>query len=139
MELRDLEKKYNIIYINGLRFYLQDLNIREYLYENTLPLYFEFEDIEIFCNSWKNMIFEIVKAIDKKFPKTTSDLLSIKCDWGKQSVFSMEKKTNFIPYNGLYINCNHNSVHAMWTIQLILKEYNIPLDKCIFYYKSVSL
>jgi len=139
MDLREIEKKYNIVYIQGKRYYLEDLTVKNYNYENTIPCYFCYEEIEIFNNSWKNMIIELVKALDLKFPKSKEELLSIKADWTKSLIFSDAKKANHVYYKGLYLNCNHTAIHAMWVIQLLLKAYNIPLDKCEFIIKRSPL
>lgn len=135
MEIKELEKKYNIVYINGNRFYINDLSERTYNYEYAIPCYFSYKNIEIFNNSWKNMLVEIINKLDEINPKSEEELLSIKCDWGKQSVFSKEKKQNFVPFKNIFINCNHTAIHAMWTIQLILQFYNIQTDECIFLIK----
>lgn len=133
--LKDLERKYRIVYIGGNRYYNQDLAERQYNYENTIPCYFSYKEVEIYNKAWKNMLCEIVKALDSLHPKSQQELLEIVPDWSKSAIFSDRKKSNHIPFKGIFINCNHTALHAMWTIQLILNKYNIPLEECEFIIK----
>ena len=130
--MQSIYDKYNIVYIDGCRHYVVDLKTKEYTFENTVPYCINIYGENIFDSSWKNMIEKVVNYIDRINPKTTAEMLAIKNSWGKQAVFSEEKKANFIPFKGIYLNGNHTAVHAMWTIQLLLQEYSIDLDKCKF-------
>lgn len=130
--MENIYDKYNIVYINGCRHYVVDLKTKEYSFENTVPYCINIYGEDIFESSWKNLIGKIIVHIDKINPKTTDELLAIKNSWGKQAVFSQDKKANHVPFKGIYINANHTAVHAMWTIQLLLNEYSIDLDRCKF-------
>lgn len=135
----ELYEKYNIVHINGCRYYIVDLKAKEYLFENTVPYCCVIKSVVIFDSSWKNMIVKIIEELDRLNPKSESELLSIKNSWGKQDVFSLNKKCNFQPFKGLYINTNNTAVHAMWTIQLLLNEYSINLDECKFILRRLPL
>lgn len=135
MMMEELFKKYNVVHINGYRYYLVNLRERSFDLENTIPYCITIDGVTIVDSSWKNLIPKIVEELDSKSPKTIEELLSIKCDWSKQCVFGTVRKSNYTPYKGIYINTNHTAIHAMWTIQLLLKEYNVDLDKCEFIIK----
>ena len=131
-----IEDEFGIEYLEGnsKRFYKIDITIKRYDLENTTPYLFRMGKYEIKNNSWGGMLYEIACLLNKIDPKSRDELLMIKADWGKQSVFSVENKTNFkIFQHGLYINLNHTSIHAMWTIQLLLNEWMIPLENCEMY------
>lgn len=137
--MENIYQKYNIEYIGGIRHYVVDLKEKEYSFENTVPYCINIYGEEIFDSSWKNIIEKIVVHIDKINPKTIDELLAIKNTWGKQAVFSQTAKANHIPFKGIYINANHTAVHAMWTIQLLLNEYAIDLDKCKFIIRRLPI
>lgn len=130
-----IEEKYNIVYFNKKRYYKEDLTERKLDYENSIPYLFSYKDIEIYENSWKNMIYEVAFKLNQKNPKTNEELLSLKNDWGKQNVFSTEKLKHYKEFFDVYMNLNHTAIHAMWTLQLLLSFYNVDLSECSFYIK----
>lgn len=131
--------KYKILHIDGCRHYEIDLKVKEYSFENTVPYCLTIYGVDIYESSWKGMIEKTTIHLDEINPKPVQELLAIKNSWGKQSVFSEVKKTNYVPFKGIYINANHTAVHAMWTIQLLLQEYSIDLDKCKFIIRRLPI
>lgn len=129
-----IEEKNNIFYINHKRYYKIDLNVRSTDFEYSTPYKLKIEDCEIKETSWNRLILKLAKFLNKYNPKTKDELLMIRNDWGKQAVFSMEQKSNYKEFEyGLFINVNHTSVHAVWTIQLLLFEWGINLANCELY------
>lgn len=131
-----IEDEFGIKYLEGgsKRFYIIDMSAKRYDFENTSPYLFRMGKHEIKNNSWGGMLYEIACLLNKLDPKSRDELLMIKCDWGKQSVFSEQNKTNFKKFEyDLYMNLNHTAVHAVWTIQLLLQEWLIPLETCEMY------
>jgi len=137
--MTDVYNKHNVIHIKGCRYYLVDLKIKEYNFENTIPYCCIVDGVEIYDSSWKGMIVKLCEYLDDVSPKPIEELLNISNFWGKQAVFSLVKKTNYTPFKGIYINTNHTAVHAMWTIQLLLDKYNIDLDNCKFVIKRLPI
>lgn len=126
-----IEEKYNIIFIDKKRCYRVNLSSKEYNFEHSTPVFLKIEDHKIEENSWNNLVFELAKFLNMLSPKPAKELLSIAQDWGEQKVFSERGLSNFREFDyGLYINVNHTSVHAVWTIQLLLREWNVDLKKC---------
>lgn len=124
-------EEYGMVIIDGKRFYNVDLKVRSYDVEYSAPYYLHIGSKLLQKNSWSNLILELVKFLNALIPKTKEELLAIKNDWGKQEVFSADIKANYKKLNDeIYINCNHTAVHALWTIQLLLKEWGVPLDGC---------
>ncbi len=128
-------KKYNVVHVDGCRYYIVNLKEKLYDYECTIPYCITINGVTMYDSSWKNLIPRIVEELDSKNPKSKNELLSIVCDWSKQCVFGETKKSNFVPYKDIFINANHTALHAMWIIQLLLKEYNVDLDECEFVIK----
>ena len=124
------EEENNIVYIDGKRAYIVDLSKREYSFECTEPIYFKYQDFEVFESSWKQLILKILIYLDEKSPKSQDELLSLKNDWGKQAVFSNTKLKNYVSFKDIYINLNHTALHAVRTIQLILNFYNVDISYC---------
>ncbi len=135
MTKEELFEKYNIVHVDGCRYYIVDLKTKAYDFECTIPYCLTIYGVTIFDSSWKNLIPRVVEELDSKNPKSKSELLSMSTTWSKQCVFGEIKKSNFVPYKDIYINANHTALHAMWIIQLLLHEYNVDLDKCEFVIK----
>lgn len=131
-----IEEKYGIEYIKGQRCYRFDLNTELPLLEETVPFYFQYEDIEIYEGSWGQMAISILYALDEKNTKSEEELLSLKYTWSKSDVFSKEKKTNFKPFKNLFLNTNHTSTHSMMSIQLLLQTYGVDFDICKFFIRK---
>ncbi len=129
-----IEEKYNIIYVKSKRYYKIDLSVRSVDFEYSTPYLLKVDDYEIKEASWNRLILKLAEFLNKYNPKTKESLLTIKNDWGKQAVFSTQQKSNFKEFDyGLFINVNHTSVHAVWTIQLLLSEWGINLAECQLY------
>ena len=137
--MTELYSKYNIVHIEGCRYYLVDLKTKDFYFENTVPYCCVINKVELYDSSWKGMIVKVAEELDRLSPKTEDELLSMSNSWGKQDVFSLKKKSNYQPFKGLFINTNHTAIHAMWTIQLLLDEYNIDLDNCKFVLRRLPL
>lgn len=137
--MTELYNKYNVVHIEGCRYYVVNLKAKEYLFENTLPYCCVIDRVAIYDPSWKGMVFKVAEELDRINPKSTEELLNMKNSWGKQEVFGLKKRSNYQPFKDIFINTNHSAVHAMWTIQLLLNEYNVDLDKCIFLLRRLPL
>lgn len=126
-----IEEKYNIIFLDKKRCYKVDLGNREYNFEHTTPVYIIVDGEKIEENAWNNLIYKLAIYLNTLNPKDKEQLLLIEQDWGKQKVFSETGLSNYREFDyGLYINANHTSVHAVWTIQLLLREWKIDIKKC---------
>lgn len=106
-----------------------NLKNRSLGFESFAPFLFEYQDISIQTGSWGNMALEILTALDNKHPKSEEELLNIRYNWSKSLVFSKTKSSNFIPYKNIFLNVNHTSLHSLWSIQQLLTEYDVDLDK----------
>ena len=137
--MTELYNQYNIVHIEGCRYYLVDLKTKDYYFENTVPYCCVIDKVVLYDSSWKGMIVKVAEELDRLSPKTEEELLGMSNSWGKQDVFSLKKKSNYQPFKGLFINTNHTAIHAMWTIQLLLSEYNFDLDKCKFILRRLPL
>jgi len=137
--MTELYSKYNIVHIEGCRYYIVDLKTKDFYFENTLPYCCVINKVELYDSSWKGMIVKVAEELDRLNPKTEEELLAMSNSWGKQDVFSLKKKSNYQPFKGLFINTNHTAIHAMWTLQLLLNEYNADLDKCKFILRRLPL
>ena len=124
-----IEEKYNIIYMNNKRYYVVSLDERP-LMENTVPYSFEYKGIKVYDSAWNRITVKILECIDKLNPKNKEELLKLEYTWSKTSVFSNEKKTNFLPFKDIYVNTNHTAIHAFMNIQLLLSAYGIDLKEC---------
>lgn len=133
--MENIFEKYHIVHIKGCRYYTINLMEQEYNFENTIPYCCIIKSVEILSSSWKGMIVKLCEYLDSINPKERQELLKVENTWGKQKVFSECKKTNFTAFKGIYINTNHTSVHAMWTIQIILNLYLDTLNDCKFIIK----
>ena len=129
-----LEEKYGIVYIDGKRYYSEDLTQRNYSVENSTPFSFFYSDgdhvVDVKDNTWNNMIYKIAVAFDEFIPKSEEEYLGVQNDWGKQKVFSREKLKNYLAFKDIYINLNHTAIHALWTIQILLDFYGIDRASC---------
>lgn len=129
--MNSIEEKYNIEYVYGKRYYVEDLTKRSFNYEYTTPFMFVMNDKTYFESSWKQMILKITSVLVEESNIPKSQFLELKNDWGNQDVFSETSHKNYeILPNGLYMNLNHNAVHDMWTLQLILQFFNVDLSLC---------
>ena len=135
----ELYSKYNIVHIEGCRYYIVDLKVKEFFFENTLPYCCVIDGVELYDSSWKGMIVKVAEELDRVNPKSKDELLSMRNTWGKQDVFSDKKKSNYQSFKDIFINANHTAVHAMWTIQLLLSEYEANLDNCKFILRRLPL
>lgn len=129
-----IEEKYKIKYIGSKRVYKADLSTREFDFEFSSPYSIKVGTYYHKVGSYNNMIYSLAKYLNELSPKSKEELLNIKNDWGKQDVFSEVQKSNYKEFDcGLFINVNHTSVHALWTIQLLLKKWNVDLSTCELY------
>ena len=132
--MNTIEEKYNIIYVKAKRYYKIDLGTRHYDLDFSTPYTIKVYNHTIVSSSWKEMLIKLAWFLQNNNPKSYDELLAIRNDWGKQAVFSIEKKSNFEDFAyGLYINVNHTSTHASWTMQLLLTEWNIDLSSVELY------
>lgn len=126
----DIYEKYKIHVINGRRYYEYNVDEKLPLLDYTIPYYFKYNDIEIYDRRWTMMALKIVQELDKRNPKTDDYLLNIKYSWSKTEVFSKIKRTNYTPFRDLYLNTNHDSMHALMSIQCLLRAYDVDPKEC---------
>lgn len=129
MTLEEIMLKYNIIFINGNRYYITDLYDPNLFYENTVPFYLKVNNYEIYENSWKNLIPKLFLFLDSINKKNDEDLLKLVAKWGKQKPFNTLQLSNHIQVrDNLFINCNHSAVHSVFTIKMLLDLYDIKKE-----------
>ena len=61
--MNSIEEKYNIEYVYGKRYYVEDLTKRSFNYEYTTPFMFVMNDKTYFESSWKQMILKILQIL----------------------------------------------------------------------------
>jgi hypothetical protein len=128
------EEDHGIKIVDNRRIYKMDLSKREFSYEFTSPYYLRLGNFVSKSTSYSNLLYELAKHLNDLSPKSKEELLSIRNDWGKQKVFSDKCLKNFKPFNyGVYINLNNTSIHAVWTIQLLIKEWNADISGSEFF------
>ena len=116
----------NVVFEGKRRYYIEDLNVRDYFLENTTPYQFEIFDTIIQESSWGGLLCKVVNLCAKKSPRPTEELLGFKVQWTKAVIFAEEEKTNYrLIEIGVYLNCNHTALHSCWLLQDILDFYNI--------------
>ena len=112
MELFD---KYNIVFKNKQRYYVESLIDRDFNLEYSTPYYFSCGTKVIKEKSWANIITRIVNYLQSCFSVSEETLLNFRTNWSKSAIFSKEKRTNFAEIsNGLFVNVNHTAVHSVW-------------------------
>ena len=127
-----LEEKYHIKYVNNRRYYEFDLNTKVPSLDNTVPFYFKYGNFEIYESAWNRITLAILNYLDTIEPKSEEYLLSLRYPWNDKVVFSTDRRINFSPFKGIFLNTNHTSTHAMMNIQEILKIYNVNVSECVF-------
>ena len=131
-ELASLMDQYNLIFINGKRYYEFDLTTKLPVLDNCIPYLFRYRNIEIYESSWNKMAVRIVEELDKIHPRSTAYLLKLEYWWSKTEVFSAVPRKNFTSYKDIFLNTNHTSTHAMMSIQCLLEAFDISPASCYF-------
>lgn len=128
--MEDIFSKYNIIYVNNKRYYKVDLNNLDTNFEFSTPLYLKIKEHLIEERSYVELIYKEALYLNFLSFKSDEELLNIKNFWGKQDVFSLNQKSNYRKFNdSIYINLNHTGIHSIWTIKLLLDEWNINVNE----------
>lgn len=130
-----IEEKYNICYVDGIRYYKINMNDKLVSLENSTPFYFEYLNIKVKERNWSSMTLEVLNELDKLSPKTKEQLLDIKYDFSKTKPFSETKGTNFKSFKDVFLNLNHTATHSFMNMQTLLVAYGVDLNKCIFLVK----
>ena len=108
------------------RYYVENLEERDYTLENTIPYEITFGDTVIEEHSWGNLICAVVDLLLEKFPHGEEFLLGFSVPWSKKKIFATNQKTNYKKVsNGLYVNCNHTALHSCWLIQDLLDHFSV--------------
>lgn len=136
----DLEKKYNIIYIDNRHVY--QLNISNYLFitEKSSPYLIILNNQYYKVTSWKRLLEIFMNKLILDFKIPTFSPLKIKNSWTKQKVFSINNVfgVNHIMVENdgfsLYMNTNFTSRHLMFIIVDLMKYYQIPSETLKIYY-----
>ena len=126
----DIMSKYKIHVINGRRYYEYNVDEKLPLLDNTIPYYFQYQDIEIYDNRWAHLALKIIQELDRRNQKTEEYLLGLRYNWSKTEVFSKTKRTNYTPFKNLFLNTNHTSTHALMSIQCLLRAYDVNPAEC---------
>ena len=120
-ELSDEEKLslYHDVVFSGLRrYYVENLAVRDFTLEGSIPYQLEIFDKVVQDNSWGNFLCKVVLLLLDKYPEKREDIVNFRTDWTKVPMFTVERKTNSKPiYNDLFLNCNHTALHSCWLLQ----------------------
>lgn len=123
----------NVVFQGKKRYYLEDLSERDYRLECTTPYQIEIDDTIIQEGSWGMLLQKISTFLLEKYPEKFNEILTFKCQWSKQLMFSVGKKTNYRQVcDGLYVNCNHTALHACWFLQDLLDFFGVDKTKVTF-------
>lgn len=116
----------NVVFEGKRRYYIEDLSVRDFTLENTTPYQLQIFDDIIEESSWGELLRRVALCLFKKFPDRINTITNFRCQWTKQKMFSLEKKTNYKELKeGLYINVNHTALHSCWFLQDILDYFEI--------------
>ena len=123
-------EKHNIILKGNERFYIENLNERDFVLEGATPVYLLIDDKYISERSWIGIIPKLAIFLQSKNTKTKQELLNYRTEWTKSQIFSEDKRINFKPvFDGLYINTNMTAVHSVWLIQDLLLLFGEDISK----------
>jgi len=129
--MTNIEEKYKIIYLNGRHYYIEDLSKRDYNLENCLPFYLKIEEEEFFETAWIRLLPIVTEYLIDEFDISKEELINFKTKWSKANIFNDEERVNNVLLkNGLYMNCNHTSLHSCWLLQDLLKYLDISILNC---------
>lgn len=133
-ELEELYDKYNVLIIRKKRIYKEDLNRRDYNLSNSYPYSFKYREFTSNTHSWVNLLYDLVEYLNYVYSVDLRELLNFKVQWSKQNIFTADERTNSkMLSNGLYLNCNHTSIHSCWLIQDLIEFYGIRADEVELY------
>ena len=135
-ELSDEEKLslYHDVVFSGLRrYYVENLAVRDFTLEGSIPYQLEIFDKVVQDNSWGNFLCKVVLLLLDKYPEKREDIVNFRTDWTKVPMFTVERKTNSKPiYNDLFLNCNHTALHSCWLLQDILNYFEVDVSTVRF-------
>lgn len=119
-----LMAEHGVIFKDFKRLYRIDIFARGYDYGGSTPEYFRFEQFECSDHSWLYLIESFGKymVMTSRFSKPM--LLGFHTKWSKQNMFVDKPAVNHREIGeGLYINCNHTAVHAIWFLADLIQEF----------------
>ena len=97
-------EKHNILLRGNERFYIEDLNERDYVLEGATPIYIMIDDKYLSERSWIGLIPKLALHLQSKSPKSKEELISYRTGWTKTPMYTAEKRINFQPiFDNLYI------------------------------------
>lgn len=123
----------NVVFEGKRRYYVEDLTQRDYSLENTTPYQLEILGHVIDEHSWGMLLCKTSDLLLNLFPEYNEKILAFQCKWSKQTMYSLENKTNYKTVKeGLFINVNHTALHSCWFLQDLLEFFNINLSNVHF-------
>lgn len=130
-----IENKYNIFYKNGSRVYKLDLCKKTYNMDSYRPNSFIIDGKEIVEGTWTRVLVRLTNYLINKFPLDKDEMINCEIEWSKSPIFMSEGtlSSHVKLDNNLYINCNRTSTHLCWTLQEILKLFDIDCRTCELY------
>jgi len=127
------EQLNGLIFEEGTRYYIENLQVRSYSLENTTPYKINILENVIIDSSWSGLLCRVTTLLLSLFPEKKEDVYSFKCGWTRSLIFSRSIKTHFKPLGkDLYLNCNHTAVHSCWLLQDLLDFFDIDKSKVLF-------
>ena len=78
----------NMVFEGIKRYYVENLDERDYSLENTVPYEFTLGDTVIEEHSWGNLICAVVDLLLEKFPHGEEFLLDFSAPWSKKNIFA---------------------------------------------------
>lgn len=123
----------NVVFEKTRRYYIEDLNERDYTLEHTTPYQLDILGHAIEEHSWGLLLCKTTDLLLTLFPDYKNKILSFQCPWSNAKMFSLEARTNFkLLKSGIYINCNHTALHACWFLQDLLDFFEIDKSAVTF-------
>ena len=131
--LDELFQKYNILLNGTERIYVQSLEKRDYVLENTSPYSIVVDNfLEVKVKAWTKVVEDVAKYLQTNYPLPLEELYAFRTKWSKAAVFGPEKfLDNCVQISeNLFVSINFTALHSLWFVQDILEKYNIDLSSC---------
>ena len=130
--MSSIEEKNGIVYIGMQRYYIEDLNKRNFYLENCTPYYFKIGFDEFVDGSWTGLLQQISDYLIEEYDYDMEKLLDFSVQWSKQKIFTIDNKSHALYKlkNGIYLNGNHTAVHSCWFLHDLLHFFGVNIDEC---------
>ena len=108
------------------RYYVENLMVRDFALENTVPHTFDVLGQTIQESSWGNLLVKTVDLLLANVGKTEEELLGFRVRWSKKAMFSVVNRTNHKPLRcGMFLCCNNTALHSCWLLQDLLDFFGV--------------